>query len=160
MLYVIAKLDNTARARLSWIQSFAASFGIVPKPIYGHIVLAAISGSNASTISACKDALKAEKPFTVDFEKVEVLPDKGEVVALAAAGGALLTLREKLSAVAPVSEQWVPCTTLLHDNMANLNWIRMAMSEMFQPFTATVDRIEFVKRSNLVDCLELKGEDT
>ena len=39
MIDVIAKLEKSARARLSWIQSFAASFGIVPRPIYGHITL-------------------------------------------------------------------------------------------------------------------------
>ena len=158
MLYVIAKLDNASRARLSWIQSFAASFGIVPKPIYGHVVIAAISGSDAATISACKDALEGQAPFTVDFQKVEVLAEKGEVVALAAAEGTLLTIREKIAAIAAVDNRWTPCTTLLRDNMIDLNWIRMAMSEMFHPFTATVERIEFVKRSAVVDCLELKGE--
>ena len=42
MITVIAKLDKSSRARLSWIQSFAASFGIVPRPIYGHIAIANI----------------------------------------------------------------------------------------------------------------------
>ena len=159
MVYVIAKLDKTARARLSWIQSFAASFGIVPKPIYGHVTLAAISGANAAVISACKDILKGQEAFTVDFQKVEVLPEKGEVVALAAREGALVALRDRIKTVAVVDEDWVPCTTLLRDGMTNLNWVRMAMSEMFQPFTATVERIEFVRRSAVVDSVELKGED-
>ena len=159
MLYVIAKLDRSSRARLSWIQSFAASFGIVPKPIYGHVVLAAIQGANATLISACKDALEGQEAFTVDFQKIEVLPEKGEVVALAAREGAMEAIREKLRAVAPVDENWTPCTMLLRDHMTNLNWVRMAMSEMFQPFTAGVERIEFITRSQAVDSLELKGED-
>ena len=155
MVYVIAKLEKSARARLSWIQSFAASFGIVPKPIYGHIVLAAISGSNASTISACKDALEGQKPFAVDFEKVEVLDDRKTIAAVAARQGTLEAIHEKL---APGGEDWIPCTILLQDPMVNMNWVRTAMAGMFQPFTAKVERIELMEGSEIVGGFDLKGE--
>ena len=52
MITVIAKLDKSSRARLSWIQSFAASFGIVPRPIYGHIAIASIPAEEVDSISS------------------------------------------------------------------------------------------------------------
>ena len=52
MITVIAKLDKSSRARLSWIQSFAASFGIVPRPIYGHIPICSIEEGQIEGIKA------------------------------------------------------------------------------------------------------------
>ena len=70
MITVIAKLDKSSRARLSWIQSFAASFGIVPRPIYGHIPICSIEEGQ---IEGIKAALADQKAFSVDFTSVEVL---------------------------------------------------------------------------------------
>lgn len=156
MLSVIAKIDKSSRARLSWIQSFAVSFGIVPKPIYGHITLAALDGDRDAAIAACKDALEGQAAFTVDFEKIDVLRDEKVVVALAARGGALDEVRSKL---VPGGDDWTPCTQLLRDHMVNLNWVCTAMTEMFQPFTAKVDRIEFMSGNEIVDGIDLKGEE-
>ena len=158
MLYVIAKIDKSARARLSWIQSFTASFGIVPRPIYGHITLAAFEDDASAVIEGCKAALTGQGPFSVDFQTVEVLRQEQVVAVLAAQEGTLEALREKLAAVAPCEESWVPHTTLLHDGRMDLNWIRSAMAQMFQPFTATVDRIEFMVGTDIVDGVDLKGE--
>ena len=153
MVYVIAKIDKSSRARLSWIQSFAASFGIVPKPIYGHITLAQLE--SREEIAACKNRLADQKAFSVDFQKVDVLRDEKAVAALAAREGALAAVREKLAAG---DENWIPCTVLLRDSMMDLNWVRMAMAEMFQPFTAKVDRIEFMEGNEVIDGMDLKGE--
>lgn len=155
MLHVIAKLDKSSRARLSWIQSFAASFGIVPKPIYGHITLAALEGDREAAIAACKDSLTGQGAFTVDFTAVEVLPQRKAVAVLAAPEGAVYDLHEKL---VPGDENWIPCTVLLQDNVMNLNWVRMAMGEMFEPFTASVERIEFMEGNKVIDGMDLKGE--
>ena len=155
MISVIAKIDKSSRARLSWIQSFAASFGIVPKPIYGHITLAELDGDRDAAIAACKDALKDQSAVTVDFEKIDVLRSEKILVALAASGGALDELRGKL---APGGSDWTPCTVLLRDNMVDLNWVKTAMTEIFQPFTAKVDRIEFVDGGAVIDGIDLKGE--
>ena len=151
MIYVIAKLDKSARARLSWIQSFAASFGIVPKPIYGHITLAALE--SADGIAACKAALADQEAFTVDFGSVEVMRAEKTIAAMAAREGALEEVHEKL---AP-GVDWVPHTALLQDNMMDLNWVKTAMSGMFQPFTARVERIEFTENGDIVDGIDLKG---
>lgn len=155
MISVIAKIDKSARARLSWIQSFAASFGIVPKPIYGHITLAALDGDRDATIAACKAALAGQGAFTVNYQRVEVLRQQRTIAALAAREGALEALREKL---APREENWVPHTVLLRDELMDLNWVRSAMNQMFEPFTARVERIEFMDGCEIVDGMDLKGE--
>ena len=152
MISVIAKLEKSARARLSWIQSFAASFGIVPKPIYGHITLAQLESRDE--IAACKAALEGMEAFAVDFQKIDVL-DKS-VAALAAREGVLANVREKL---VPGDEEWTPCTVLLRDNMMDLNWVCKAMTQMFQPFTAKVERIEFMEGNEVIDGMDLKGEE-
>ena len=137
MIYAIARIDKSSRARLSWIQSFAASFGIVPKPIYGHITLCPVEETDLDSL---KSALVGTAPICVDVEKVAVLENAPAVAAMAAES-ALTDVRQKLGAEGP----WTPHIELLRDSLVNPNWVRMAMDEMFQPFTATVDRIEFVR---------------
>ena len=151
MLTVIAKLDKSSRARLSWIQSFAASFGIVPRPIYGHIPICAIP---AGEMENAKAALAGQGAFSVDFTEVAVLPEQKIIAALAAREGALEQIHGKLCSDAG----WTPHTELLRDNMMNLNWVRTAMAGMFQPFTATVSRIEFLDGETPVDAIELEEQ--
>ena len=151
MIDVILKLENSARARLSWIQSFAASFGIVPKPIYGHIALTSVE---ADEVENCKAALAGQKAFSVDFENVDILPGVPVVAALAVKDGTLADIHDKLAG----AEAWVPCVELLRDPMVNMGWVRSAMREMFQPFTAKVVRVEFMENGTLVDALDLEGE--
>ena len=138
MIYAIARIDKSSRARLSWIQSFAASFGIVPKPIYGHITLCPVEEADLDTL---KSALAGTAPISVDVEKVAVLENAPAVAAMVATDSGLNEIRRKLS----VEDSWTPHIELLRDSLVNPNWVRMAMEEMFQPFTATVDRIEFVR---------------
>ena len=151
MIDVILKLENSARARLSWIQSFAASFGIVPKPIYGHIALCSVEQGD---LEACKAAVMGQKAFPVDFEQIDVLPNGPVVAALAARTGALEDLHEKLCG----STDWIPCVELLRDPMVNMGWVRSAMREMFKPFTAQVVRLEFMENGTLVDGVDLERE--
>ena len=137
MIYAIARIDKSSRARLSWIQSFAASFGIVPKPIYGHITLCPVEEAD---LESRKAALAGVAPVTVDVEKVDVL-EKAPAVAAMLAESKLTDLRKVLGTEDP----WVPHVELFRDSLVNPSWVCMAMTEMFQPFTATVDRIEFVR---------------
>ena len=152
MIYAIARIDKSSRARLSWIQSFAASFGIVPRPIYGHIPLAALE--SREQIAACKAALADQNAFTVDFQRVDVLRNEKAIAALAAREGALAQLHARLED----DTDWVPCTVLLRDDVMDLNWVCKAMAQMFQPFTAKVERIEFMEGSEIIDGMDLKGE--
>ena len=149
MITVIAKLDKSSRARLSWIQSFAASFGIVPRPIYGHIAICSIE---ADQIESVKAFLTGQKAFSVDFTSVAVLPQEKIIAALAAREGALEEIHERLAGAG----EWTPHTELLRDNMMDLNWVRSAMAGMFQSFTATISRIEFLDGTEVVDAIDLE----
>ena len=137
MIYAIARIDKSSRARLSWIQSFAASFGIVPKPIYGHITLCPVEETD---LESHKAALAAATPITVEVEKVAVLENAPAVAAMLADSN-LAAIRQHLGC----NDPWTPHVELFRDSLVNPDWVLMAMKEMFQPFTATVDRIEFVR---------------
>ena len=153
MIYAIARIDKSARARLSWIQSFAASFGIVPKPIYGHITLCALEESD---LEAHKAALADTAAVAVNVDSVAVLENSPAVAALIAADSGLNDIRAKLGFDTP----WTPHIELLRDTLVNPNWVLQAMTEMFQPFSATVNRIEFVRPEGrgfeVLDALDLK----
>ena len=149
MITVIAKLDKSSRARLSWIQSFAASFGIVPRPIYGHIAIGSIPAEDMESI---KSALAGQKAFCVDFTEVAVLREEKIIAALAVREGALEELHGKLCP----GTDWTPHTELLRDNLMDLNWVRSAMAGMFQAFTATISRIEFMDGGEVVDGIDLE----
>ena len=149
MITVIAKLDKSSRARLSWIQSFAASFGIVPRPIYGHIAIANIP---AEDIASVKSALAGRKAFCVDFTEVAVLREEKIIAALAVREGAL----EDIHAEFCPGADWMPHTELLRDNLMDLNWVRTAMAGMFKPFSATISRIEFMDGGEVVDGIDLE----
>ena len=152
MIYAIAKLNKPSRARLSWIQSFAASFGIVPKPIYGHITLCSVEESQ---LDAHKSALEGIGTLCVNVEAIAVLENAPAVAALVAAENELNEVRRKLGA----EEPWVPHIELFRDSLVNPSWVCMAMKEMFQPFTATIERIEFVRDTGrgfeVLDALDL-----
>ena len=137
MIYAIARIDKSSRARLSWIQSFAASFGIVPRPIYGHITLCPVEETN---LEALKASVSGTEIIPVHVEAVAVLDNAPAVAAMVTAEG-LTKIRQKLGA----EDVWTPHIELLRDSMVNPNWVLMAMKEMFQPFTGKVDRIEFVR---------------
>ena len=138
MIYAIARIDKSSRARLSWIQSFAASFGIVPKPIYGHISLCPVEECD---LEAHKSALTNVAPVSVNVETVAVLDNAPAVAAMASGDSGLNDIRRKLG----TEDSWTPHIELFRDSLVNPNWVCTAMTEMFQPFTATVDRIEFVR---------------
>ena len=149
MIEVIAKLDKSSRARLSWIQSFAASFGIVPRPIYGHITLGQVEKEQ---LEECKASLAAWKAFSVDFGSVAVLREEKIIAALAAREGALEEIHEGLFP----GTDWTPHTELLRDDLMDLNWVRSAIAGMFQPFTAAISRLEFLEDGAVVDAVDLE----
>ena len=149
MIEVIAKLDKSSRARLSWIQSFAASFGLVPRPIYGHITLGVIEQDQ---LEGWKASLADQTAFAADFTDVAVIREKKIIAALAAREGTLEQIHAKLSS----NGDWMPHTELLRDDMMDLNWVRSAMAGMFQPFTATISRIEFMENGTVMDGVDLK----
>lgn len=148
MIEVILKLDKSSRARLSWIQSFAASFGIVPKPIYGHISLGMIPDEE---LTACKESLYNQSAFAVDINRIDILPNAPVVAAMAVKSDVL----EEIQRTVAADGDWIPCVELLRDSVMNLSWVRTAMEGMFQPFSARIERIEFMKDGFCVDAMDL-----
>ena len=148
MIEVILKLDKSSRARLSWIQSFAASFGIVPKPIYGHISLGSIPDED---LIAYKESMKGQAVFSVDMDRIDILPNAPVIAAMAVKSDAL----EEIHRTVTADGNWIPCVELLRDSVMNLSWVRTAMAGMFQPFSAQIERIEFMKDGTCVDAVDL-----
>lgn len=149
MIEVILKLDKSSRARLSWIQSFAASFGIVPKPIYGHISLGMIHDED---LHVCKESLNGRSAFAVDMDRIDILPNAPVIAAMAVKSDAL----EEIHRTVTTDGDWIPCVELLRDSVMNLSWVRTAMAGMFQPFSARIERIEFMKDGSCVDAVDLR----
>ena len=114
-----------------------------------------LGGTPAEEMASVKAALADRKAFSVDFTSVAVLPQEKIIAALAKREGALEEIHSKISG----ATDWTPHTELLRDDLMDLNWVRSAMAGMFQPFTATIACIEFLDGANVVDAIELRGED-
>ena len=82
MLCVIVKLDSHATEKLRTLQKVAASYGVVPSALYGHITIAAYTPDNdIDFVIGCKKLLQGVGPFSVLFDKVEVLSETFIIVA-------------------------------------------------------------------------------
>ena len=153
MLCVIAKLSRSATEKLRTLQSVAASFGVHPSPVYGHITIAAYTpDDDTEFIAGCKELLQGIGSFSVFFDKIEVLSETSIIVATPRKDGVLASLHDRLTArYGPFLDQWTcgdrwyPHTTLLYHPQADLANICRSMQEMFSPFEATVNSIEFSK---------------
>ena len=151
MLCVIAKLDPGAVEKLRQLQTAAVPFGARPTPVYGHITLAAyVPGGDTEFLAGCKALLQDTAPFSVRYDRVEVLPATSIIVAAPQKRGVLLSLHSMIAArYAPSLDQWTcddrwyPHTTLLYDPQADLPRICRSMQERFSPFEAAVRYIEF-----------------
>jgi hypothetical protein len=151
MLCVIAKLDSHATEKLRTLQKVAASYEAVPSALYGHITIAAYTPENdMDFVIECKELLQGVGPFSVLFDKVEVLSETSIIVATPQKNGVLLTLHTKIAErYGPFLDQWTcgdnwyPHTTLLYNPQADLPRICRAVQEDFSPFEAGVKSIEF-----------------
>lgn len=151
MLCVIAKLDPGAAEKLRQLQAAAAPFGLRPAPVYGHITLATyLPDGDTEFIAGCKALLNGTVPFSVRFDRVEVLPATSIIVAAPRKDGVLLSLHDAIAArYAPFLDQWTcndrwyPHTTLLYDPQADLPRICRSMQALFSPFEAAIRSIEF-----------------
>ena len=151
MLYVIAKLDSHATEKLRTLQKAAASYGVVPSALYGHITIAAYTSDNdMDFVIGCKELLQGVSPFSVLFDKVEVLSETSIIVAAPQKSRILLTLHTRIAERYGLlldqwtcSNNWYPHTTLLYNPQADLPRICRAVQEDFFPFEAGVKSIEF-----------------
>lgn len=155
MLCVIAKLDSHATEKLRMLQKAAASYGAVPSALYGHITIAAYTPENdMDFVIGCKELLQGVGPFSVLFDKIEVLSETSIIVATPQKSGVLLTLHNRITAQYDAfldhwtcDDTWYPHTTLLYNPHADLPRICQSMQETFSPFEAGVKSIEFSRVS-------------
>lgn len=151
MLCAIARIDRESKAKLLALQQAAERFGIAVSALYGHITLAAYTGEEESSfIKSCKTILSAYTPFSVLYEKVEVLPATSIIVASPRNKNALFDIHHDIAAQwGPYldrwtrNELWQPHTTLICDPQLDLQGIAEAMRKEFVPFWAQVKSIEF-----------------
>lgn len=156
MLCVIAKIDEESRIKLANLQLTAESFGIPPRKLYGHITLSTlVCEEEDAYIAFCKTTLRDVKAFSVLHEQVEVLSATSIIVASPKKRGDLENIQKTLTAgwenkinMWTKPDVWYPHTTLLYKPDADLNAICKAMTAIFHPFTAKIERIEF---SNVTD---------
>ena len=98
MLCVIAKLDSVSTNRLACLQKIACS-GMVEKPLYGHITVAAYIGEDELYfIQSCKKLLKGIPAFTIVYEKIEVLDETSIIVATPKKSETLSSLHHVIAA--------------------------------------------------------------
>ena len=151
MLCAIARIDTQSREKLSALQQAAERFGITVHKIYGHITLATYMGEDdRAFIASCKEILSACTPFSVYYEKVEVLSATSIIVASPRKENALLDMHHAIAAQWGHSldhwtnnDHWQPHTTLVYDPQIDLQVLAEAMQKEFIPFFAHVTRIEF-----------------
>ena len=151
MLCVIARIDAQARKQLLSLRQITERFGITLNELYGHITLATyIGGDDSAFIASCKEIISAYSPFSVYYEKVEVLRATSIIVASPRNEKTLFDLHHDIAARwGPYLDHWTkndfwqPHTTLMYSPQIDLQMIAEGMRKEFRPFLAQVTRIEF-----------------
>ena len=151
MLCAIARIDTQARKQLLSLQQVTEPFGITLNELYGHITLATYTGGDDSAfIASCKEIISAYSPFSVYYEKVEVLRATSIIVASPRNEKTLFDLHHAIASQwEPYLDRWTnndlwqPHTTLMYNPQIDLQVIAEEMRREFIPFWAQVTRIEF-----------------
>lgn len=151
MLCVIARLDRASRDELTRIQASARELGIPVRPLHGHITLATyLQGDETALISACKTAVKGQRPFRVQYKSVSYLAATSIIVADPLRTETLAALQRRVASICPRyldewtgSAIWLPHTTLVHPFPGDPSAPLSAIRAKFRPFKATVTEIEF-----------------
>lgn len=168
MLCAIAILDEAARERLAQLAQLTERFGIPPRNIHGHITLATYVGENESGfVSSCKKRLSAHEKFSVWYDRIEIWGPPEIIVAAPRKDHGIAAIQKEISRrweqylnEWTKADVWQPHTTLVTNPQADFQAILETMREMFEPFAAMVERIEFSRvyeqGYEIVDCVELR----
>lgn len=151
MLCAIAKIDIQSREQLLALQQLTERFGITVNDLYGHITLATYIGEDDGTfIASCKEIISAYTPFSVYYEKVEVLSATSIIVASPRNENALFDIHNDIATQWGSyldnwtnNDFWQPHTTLIYNPQIDLQVIAEVMRKEFVPFFAQVTKIEF-----------------
>lgn len=155
MLCAIAIIDPAATERLAELEQAAKRFDIPPQDVHGHITLAAYTGEDEEAfISSCKSILAGYGKFPVYYDAVETWICKSGMKSFIGAfprkEPVIMAIQKEIAGrwSAYLNEwtqenKWNPHTSLLYVQGADLSAVAEAMQEMFEPFAAQVDRIEF-----------------
>lgn len=153
MLCAIAKIDPTARERLEALCRIAEEFGYAPRPLHGHLTLVTYLGEDEPDfIGCCKASLENQCPFSILYNKIELLLPTPSIVASPEPTAELLAVQAKLREAAPPpldvwtsKECWHPHTTLFYHTEVDLEPIAKRMKQYFVPFYAEISCVEFSK---------------
>ena len=151
MLCVLAKVDPLAKSHLLQLQEPIKKFGVPPRDLHGHITLVTYVGENEEAfISSCKTVLSGVKPFSVNYDKIEVLEATSILVASPRKEDEIVCVQKRITKGWEAwldcwtqADVWKPHTTLLHDPQADLHGIARAIQEIFEPFSARINEVEF-----------------
>ena len=169
MLCAIARLDEEATRKLISLQKTAFGDAVCLKPLYGHITIAAYTGTEeARFIRSCRESLAGFSAFTVTYSKIEVLEETSIIVATPVKTGSLKEIHQIIAKQFEDSldewtkpDRWHPHTTLLFRPDSDLCAICRKVSAHFVPFPARVCSIEFSRvlpsGYEIIDRLDLPG---
>ena len=151
MLCAIARIDAQGRKQFLSLQQVTERFGIKLNELDGHITLATyIGGDDRAFIASCKEIISTYSPFSICYEKVEVLSATSIIVASPRNEKTLFELHRAIAAQwEPYLDRWTnkdlwkPHTTLMHNPHIDLQVIAKEMMREFLPFMAQVTGIEF-----------------
>ena len=169
MLCAIARLDEEATRMLISFQFLVSVFVVCLKPLYGHITIAAYTGTEeARFIRSCRESLAGFSAFTVTYSKIEVLEETSIIVATPVKTGSLKEIHQIIAKQFEDSldewtkqDRWHPHTTLLFRPDSDLHAICRKLSAHFVSFPARVCSREssrvFPSVYELIARLELSG---
>lgn len=172
MLCAIAAIDSAATERLAELEQAAERFDIPPQDVHGHITLATYIGDDEEAfISSCKSILAGYGKFPVYYDRVGTWICKSGMRSFIGAfprkEPAIMTIQKEIAGRWSAylnewtqEEVWNPHTSLLYIQGADLSAVAEAMQEMFEPFAAQVNRIEFSRvyenGYEIIDSIELQ----
>lgn len=148
MLCLIARLDRDSTERLDRLRSSACAS---PRPLHGHITVAAYTGDNGEAFTAaCRELAAGFPAFDVRYSRIEVLEETSIIVAIPEISEPFRMLQQRVSERFgdsldrwTVGSAWTPHTTLIYDPDADLHALCRKISEQFSPFTAQISTLEF-----------------
>lgn len=172
MLCAIAIIDPAATERLVKLEQVTERFGIPPQDVHGHVTLATYVGDDEDAfISSCKSILSGYGKFPVYYDTVGTWICKSGMKSFIGAfprkEPTIVAIQKEIAGIWSAylnewtqEDVWKPHTSLLYVQGADLSTVAEAMQEMFEPFVAQVDRIEFSRvyenGYEIIDSFELR----